>query len=51
MVNIMGQYRPAHRVLHEKERFSDIARPVTSQEMELAFNTADALGIYWRPVS
>ena len=51
MVNIMGQYRPAHRVLHEKERFSDIARPVTSQEMELAFNTADELGIYWRPVS
>lgn len=51
MVNIMGQYRPAHRVLHEKERFSDIARPVNSQEMELACNTADELGIYWRPVS
>ena len=51
MVNIMGQYRPEHRVRHEKERFSDIARPVTSQEMEIASNIADELGIYWRPVS
>ncbi|MHA2150347.1 MAG: radical SAM protein, partial [Candidatus Thorarchaeota archaeon] len=51
MVNIMGQYRPEHRVRHEKERFSDIARPVTSQEMDLAFRTADELGVFHRYVS
>ena len=51
MVNIMGQYRPEHKVRRDKERFADIARPVNSQEMETAFNIADELGIYWRPVS
>ncbi|MHA2059149.1 MAG: radical SAM protein [Candidatus Thorarchaeota archaeon] len=51
MVNIMGQYRPEHRVRHDKERFSDIARPVTSQEMDLAFRTADELGVFHRYVS
>ena len=51
MVNIMGQYRPEHKVRRDKERFADIARPVNSQEMEMAFNTADELSIYWRPVS
>jgi len=51
MVNIMGQYRPEHKVRYEKERFSDIARPVNSQEMDLACSVADELGIYWRPVS
>jgi uncharacterized Fe-S radical SAM superfamily protein PflX len=51
MVNIMGQYRPEHRVRHEKERFSDIARPVLPHEMELAFRTADDLGVFYQYVS
>jgi putative pyruvate formate lyase activating enzyme len=51
MVNIMGQYRPEHRVLRERERFSDIARPVSREEMNAAFARADELGICWRPVS
>jgi putative pyruvate formate lyase activating enzyme len=51
MVNIMGQYRPEHRVLRERERFSDIARPVRRDEMNAAFARADELGICWRPVS
>ena len=51
MVNIMGQYRPEHRVRLEKDRFADIARPVNSQEMQLAFRTADELGVYYHHVS
>jgi putative pyruvate formate lyase activating enzyme len=51
MVNIMGQYRPEHRVRTEKDRFADIARPVNSQEMQLAFQTADELGVYYQHVS
>ncbi|MHA2146751.1 MAG: radical SAM protein [Candidatus Thorarchaeota archaeon] len=51
MVNIMGQYRPAHRVPREKDTFSDIARPVSRQEMDLAFSIADQLGVYHRYVS
>ncbi|MBS3795992.1 MAG: radical SAM protein [Candidatus Thorarchaeota archaeon] len=51
MVNIMGQYRPQHKVTRQQERFSDIARPVHRQEMQRVFDKADELGICWRPVS
>ena len=51
MVNIMGQYRPQHKVTRQQERFSDIARPVNRQEMQRVFDKADELGICWRPVS
>jgi putative pyruvate formate lyase activating enzyme len=51
MVNIMGQYRPEHRVRRERERFSDIARGVHREEMDTAIARADELGICWRPVS
>jgi putative pyruvate formate lyase activating enzyme len=51
MVNIMGQYRPEHRVRRERERFSDINRGVHREEMDTAFARAEELGICWRPVS
>ena len=51
MVNIMGQYRPEHKVRRNRERFADIARSVNRDEMEIAFTKADDLGICWRPVS
>ena len=51
IVNIMGQYRPEHRVRKERERFSDIARRVSREEMELALQRADELDICWRPAS
>lgn len=51
MVNIMGQYRPEHRVLRERERFKDITRPVNSMEMNRVFRLADELGICWQTVS
>jgi len=51
MVNIMGQYRPEHRVLRERERFPDIARMLHRDEMNTALARAEELGICWRPVS
>jgi putative pyruvate formate lyase activating enzyme len=51
IVNIMGQYRPEHKVRTDRERFADIARRVTADEMDLAFSPADELGICWRPAS
>ncbi len=51
MVNIMGQYRPEHRVLMDPERYSDIARGVSREEMQMAFDKAKQLGICWKPVS
>ncbi len=51
MVNIMGQYRPEHRVRKESERFSEITRRVSREEMQRAFDRADELDIVWRPVS
>ncbi|MFX1518962.1 MAG: radical SAM protein [Promethearchaeota archaeon] len=50
LVNIMAQYRPTHLVGRNK-KYSSINRRPTSKEMEKAYNTADALGIIWRPVS
>ncbi len=51
IVNIMGQYRPEHRVRRERDKFQDISRRVSREEMQLAQAKADALGICWRPVS
>jgi putative pyruvate formate lyase activating enzyme len=51
IVNIMGQYRPEHKVRKEREKFQDISRRVSREEMQLAQAKADALGICWRPVS
>jgi putative pyruvate formate lyase activating enzyme len=50
IVNIMGQYRPEHIVRGERDKFPDISRRVTAEEMNLARNKADELGICWRPV-
>ena len=50
IVNIMGQYRPEHRVRNEPQRFSDISRRVSMDEINLARAKADELGIIWRPV-
>jgi putative pyruvate formate lyase activating enzyme len=51
MVNIMGQYRPEHKVRRERDRFPEISRRVSREEIQLAQAKADALGICWRPVS
>lgn len=50
-VNIMGQYRPEYQVgqtaLNGTARFTDINRPLRSQEMEAAFAAARRAGL-WR---
>ncbi len=51
MVNIMAQYRPEHRVSRDSDEFSDINRRVSNDEMRIAFEKADELGICWKPVS
>lgn len=47
-VNIMGQYRPEHRV--HRGSYDSINRRISSKEMELARQYADKLGIAWRQV-
>lgn len=49
-VNIMGQYRPEHKV-HKDPRYLSIKRRVTGQEMEKSRTYATQLGIHWREVS
>lgn len=51
LVNIMDQYRPEHLVARFPERWRDIARRPSIQEIEEAYNYADSLGLCWRPVS
>lgn len=51
LVNIMEQYRPEYLVLKFPQRWPDIARPVSAEEVEAARKRADELGIVWRPVS
>ncbi len=51
LVNIMGQYRPEYRVARLPERYPDIARRPSWQEMEEAFSYASQLGIPYAPVS
>lgn len=51
LVNVMSQYRPDHLVLREPEKFSEIARRLTMQDIQAARDCADGLGLVWRPVS
>lgn len=51
LVNIMDQYRPEHLVLREPEKYRDIARWPSFQEISAARSHADKLGLVWAPVS
>jgi len=51
LVNVMSQYRPEHNVLREPEKFAEIARRPTKEEIQQAYDYADELGILWKPVS
>lgn len=51
LVNVMGQYRPMHKVRTSREKFTDIDRGITYEELSLARDKAEELGILWRPVS
>ncbi len=47
VVNIMGQYRPEYKV----NKYPEISRRPTSEEIREARNYATKLGILWKPVS
>ncbi len=51
LVNIMGQYRPMHLVREHPDKYKDINRGITYEEMSSARDKAEELGILWRPVS
>ncbi|MFX1283897.1 MAG: radical SAM protein [Promethearchaeota archaeon] len=51
LVNVMGQYRPMHKVRKNPDKYKDINRGITYEELTLARNKADKLGILWKPVS
>jgi putative pyruvate formate lyase activating enzyme len=51
LVNVMGQYRPMHLVQKHPDRFQDINRSITYEELTLARNKAEELVILWQPVS
>lgn len=51
LVNVMGQYRPAHLVQRYREKYADINRGITYEELTQARNKATELGILWEPVS
>ncbi|MHA2203332.1 MAG: radical SAM protein [Candidatus Hodarchaeales archaeon] len=48
LVNIMGQYRPTHQV---RKKYPEINRGITFEELTLARDKAEELGILWKPVS
>ena len=51
LVNIMEQYRPRFLVARYPDRWRDIARAPSVDEMEEAFSYARKLGIVYEPVS
>ncbi len=51
LVNIMEQYRPEHLVLLNPEKYPDISRRPTSEEMREAYKIAKDLGLCYEPVS
>ncbi len=51
LVNVMDQYYPAYKVSRYPERYPDIARRLTSKEVQQAFEYAEKLGLVYKPVS
>jgi putative pyruvate formate lyase activating enzyme len=51
LVNVMNQYRPDHLVLREPEKYHEIARRPSTDEIREARGYAEGLGLAWKPVS
>ena len=51
LVNIMEQYRPEFLVLRYPDKWPDIARRPTREEMEEAYSYARKLGLVFEPIS
>jgi putative pyruvate formate lyase activating enzyme len=50
LVNIMDQYHPDHQVL-KNSKFHNIKRRITQKEYMTVLDTANSLGLVWKPVS
>jgi len=50
LVNVMQQYHPTHLV-PGNQRYAEIDRYPKREELKLAYERADELGLVWRPVS
>jgi len=51
LVNIMEQYRPEYKVLKEPEKWHDIARRPSYDELSEAYSYAKMFGIVFEPIS
>lgn len=51
LVNIMGQYRPEYQVLRSPEKWPNISRSPSRNEMKEAYSYAKKLGLRFEPVS
>jgi len=51
LVNIMGQYRPEYKVWRSPEKFKDISRRPSAEEMKEAYKYAEKLGLDYEEVS
>ncbi|RLE74076.1 MAG: pyruvate formate lyase-activating protein [Thermoprotei archaeon] len=51
LVNVMDQYHPEHLVLKYPEKYKDVARRLTIEEIHRAYSIADSLGIVYKPIS
>ncbi|MHA1270116.1 MAG: radical SAM protein [Candidatus Helarchaeota archaeon] len=51
LINIMGQYRPAHLVLKDRNKYKDICKTPSNSEIKSAQDYAEDLGLFWRAVS
>jgi putative pyruvate formate lyase activating enzyme len=51
LVNVMGQYHPDYKVRDEPERYGDIGRRPSWEEITRAKRYAERLGLVWRQVS
>ena len=51
LVNLMGQYHPAHQILQFKEKYKRINRRPSKDEIRIVQDFADNLGLYWKAIS
>lgn len=51
LVNVMGQYRPDYLVSRDPDKYREIARPPSTQEVRQARYYANDLGLVYAPVS
>lgn len=51
LVNVMGQYYPECKVVQHPDKYPDISRRLTFEEIRRAYTCAEKLGLVYEPVS